>query len=216
MNSESEYKYYTVESYESRAKSSRHGNIHIRPVEEEGFSPEFRVECSKELKNTDKYDVGTRFIIRAKLKDGGTHLYSHHKSPFEVVKPKATTKKRKKVTKNKANSRPDNKIKLSDLHEGSVVQLVLNRYERDASARKICIDHFGIVCLVCGFDFQKTYGKLGKDFIHVHHIIPLAKIGKRYVVDPLADLRPVCPNCHAMLHRRDPPYEIDELRALIT
>ena len=122
----------------------------------------------------------------------------------------------KKVTKNKANSRPDNKIKLSDLHEGSVVQLVLNRYERDASARKICIDHFGIVCLVCGFDFQKTYGKLGKDFIHVHHIIPLAKIGKRYVVDPLADLRPVCPNCHAMLHRRDPPYEIDELRALIT
>jgi hypothetical protein len=44
---------------------------------------------------------------------------------------------------------------------------------------------------------------------------PLAEIGKQYKVDPIADLRPVCPNCHAVLHTRIPAYSIQEVRALI-
>lgn len=34
-------------------------------------------------------------------------------------------------------------------------------------------------------------------------------------IDPISDLRPVCPNCHAMLHKKNPPYTIDELREII-
>ena len=56
---------------------------------------------------------------------------------------------------------------------------------------------------------------LGEGFIHVHHIVPLSGLGKSYVVDPINDLRPVCPNCHAMLHKRVPPYTIDELREIM-
>jgi len=49
------------------------------------------------------------------------------------------------------------------------------------------------------------------------HIGPttLAEIGKAYELDPIEDLRPVCPNCHAMLHRRQPALDIDTLRGII-
>jgi len=61
-------------------------------------------------------------------------------------------------------------------------------------------------------NFAKIYGKLGKGFIHVHHLKPIAtRKGKTYTLDPKKDLIPVCPNCHAMLHRTDPPMGLGEL-----
>jgi 5-methylcytosine-specific restriction protein A len=68
---------------------------------------------------------------------------------------------------------------------------------------------------VCGLDFEERYGKLGKGFIHVHHIVEISKIGKKYKVDPKKDLRPVCPNCHAMLHRNFKVMSIDGLKAIL-
>lgn len=49
------------------------------------------------------------------------------------------------------------------------------------------------------FDF---YGEIGEGFIHVHHLTPIHQIGKEYKVNYKEDLAPVCPNCHAMLHRK--------------
>jgi len=96
--------------------------------------------------------------------------------------------------------------------EGTVRQITSNKYERNPHARKICIEKYGNKCSVCCFDFEKEYGILGKGFIHIHHIIPISDSGRAYRVDPINDLRPVCPNCHSMLHRRNPPLTIDELR----
>ena len=50
-------------------------------------------------------------------------------------------------------------------------------------------------------DFELTYGEYGKGFIHVHHLRPLYMVKKDYIVDYKNDLIPVCPNCHAMIHR---------------
>jgi len=96
--------------------------------------------------------------------------------------------------------------------EGAAFDVVQTRYERDPVARKKCIAHHGHVCAVCKMRFVETYGELGKDFIHVHHLNPLADAGGEHEVDPISDLIPVCPNCHAMLHRRTPPFSIEELR----
>lgn len=60
--------------------------------------------------------------------------------------------------------------------------------------------------------FEDVYGKIGRGYIHVHHLVPPSAIGKRYRLNPKRDLRPVCANCHAMIDRRDPPYTIDELK----
>ncbi|MFC5427492.1 HNH endonuclease [Paraburkholderia denitrificans] len=69
---------------------------------------------------------------------------------------------------------------------------------------------------MCGFDFQKACGDMGRGFIHVHHLTEIASIGAEYDVDPYADLRPVCPNCHAMLHTQRPAIDIDELKTMLT
>lgn len=98
--------------------------------------------------------------------------------------------------------------------EGATRQVFVNVYERNLIARQKCLDYHGYDCSVCGFNFE-IYGDIGKGFIHVHHLTPLAEIGHEYEVDPIKELRPVCPNCHAMLHRRRPAYTIEELRLML-
>lgn len=97
--------------------------------------------------------------------------------------------------------------------EGATRQVLVNRYEREPRARAACIQHWGAVCYVCGFDFQKIYGDMGRGFIHVHHLIDIASVGTEYEVDPHTDLRPVCPNCHAMLHTQRPAMNVDDLKS---
>lgn len=99
--------------------------------------------------------------------------------------------------------------------EGTPSDVNVTRYERNPHARKVCIDHYGLTCVVCGMNFQEVYGEIGKDFIHVHHLRQVATIGKEYKIDPVKDLRPVCPNCHAMIHRRIGPYTIEEIKGKI-
>jgi 5-methylcytosine-specific restriction protein A len=99
--------------------------------------------------------------------------------------------------------------------EGKVRQVLVNTYERNPAARAKCIAHHGATCSVCAFDFGKAYGKIGEGFIHVHHLKELSSIAKEYEVDPIEDLRPVCPNCHAMLHTARPALTIANLRQLL-
>jgi predicted HNH restriction endonuclease len=99
-------------------------------------------------------------------------------------------------------------------YEGAKKAIIVNAYERNYKAREECIKYYGNLCYTCGFDFGKVYGTeyLGK--IHVHHIVPLNEIGEKYKCNPINDLRPVCPNCHLILHTKvNGVYvSIDELR----
>lgn len=99
--------------------------------------------------------------------------------------------------------------------EGALRRIAVNAYERDPRARQACLQHHGSSCSVCGFDFESTYGEIGKGFIHVHHLRQLSEIGEAYEVDPKNDLIPVCPNCHTMLHKQVPAYTTDDLKARI-
>ena len=99
---------------------------------------------------------------------------------------------------------------------GSVCRILVNRYERDPRARQACEEIYGTKCSVCGFDFRAVYGEVMADFIVVHHIRPLSSVEKGYVVDPVRDLRPVCPNCHAVVHhRREATYSLEEVREFL-
>jgi predicted restriction endonuclease len=101
------------------------------------------------------------------------------------------------------------------LTEGKSKTISVNIYERNNQARKECIEHFGMNCQVCGFNFKEKFGEIGKNFIHVHHKIEISTIGKEYSVNPITDLIPVCPNCHSMLHKRKPAFSIDELKEIM-
>lgn len=103
------------------------------------------------------------------------------------------------------------------LYEGIKRQITVNKYERSSIAREKCIEFHGLSCSVCDLIFEQKYGAIGRDFIHVHHLTPISEIGKNYKIDYKQDLIPVCPNCHAMLHRKlnDEYISIDKLRAII-
>jgi len=99
--------------------------------------------------------------------------------------------------------------------EGAKKTVTVNAYERDHTAKPRCIKKWGTVCAVCDFNFGLVYGELGEGFIHVHHLTPIHTIGEAYVLDPEKDLRPVCPNCHAMLHRQKEVMCIEKLKGLL-
>ncbi len=99
--------------------------------------------------------------------------------------------------------------------EGAVKQVLVNRYERDPHARMACIRHHGTKCSVCDTDLNSVYGSVAAGFIHVHHRLQLSEMGSDYAVDPINDLLPVCPNCHGIIHRRSPPYSIDEVKCFV-
>lgn len=109
-------------------------------------------------------------------------------------------------------------INIKEIHEGIGKTITVNKYERSNLARNKCIEYNGCICKVCGMDFYKKYGDIGKGFIHVHHIVPLNTIKDDYVVDYKNDLIPVCPNCHAMLHRKiNGKYlSIEELKKIVS
>jgi 5-methylcytosine-specific restriction protein A len=96
--------------------------------------------------------------------------------------------------------------------EGAIQRVMVNRYERDPRARDACLSHWGYDCAVCGFNFARAYGSIGDEFIYVHHLRELSSLGGDYEINPVEDLRPVCPNCHAMLHRQRPAFSIAQLR----
>lgn len=101
------------------------------------------------------------------------------------------------------------------LVEGASFIVQVSAFERNPVARRKCISQYGTSCTVCGFNFGAAYGSFAEGYAHVHHLKPLASIGEEYVIDPIKDLRPVCANCHAIIHLRQPPYSIEEVKGML-
>lgn len=111
--------------------------------------------------------------------------------------------------------RIDDEIQNERFLEGKISQLFVNRYERNPANRELCLVANGYICKICGFDFEKEYGNIGHKYINVHHIEMISSFGGEHYLDPIKDLIPVCPNCHAMLHRKNPPFMPEELKEII-
>lgn len=101
--------------------------------------------------------------------------------------------------------------------EGKPIKVTLTKYERDPKAREKCLEAHGTACAVCGIDFGKVYGPEFAGKIEVHHKIPISEIGEEYVIDPVNDLVPVCPNCHTALHSKKGGgvYTVEELKKMM-
>jgi len=99
--------------------------------------------------------------------------------------------------------------------EGASKSVTVNQYERSGVARAKCLAHHGYKCAVCSFNFEQMYGEIGKEYIHVHHIVPISEVGKEYELNPVTDLIPICPNCHAMAHKTRPALSIKQLKQVV-
>lgn len=116
-----------------------------------------------------------------------------------------------------ANSNTQNDGSKIEFTEGNIINSHYDRRERDYAARLKCIEYHGCKCGICGFDFAEAYGEVGRNFIEVHHIVPISSTKGEHSIDPIKDLIPVCSNCHSILHRRRPnPYLPDDIKRMIT
>ncbi|SIO09985.1 HNH endonuclease [Vannielia litorea] len=100
--------------------------------------------------------------------------------------------------------------------EGKQVLITVSATERSAKARAECLKLKGYDCSVCEINFGRHFGEIGVGFIHVHHLNQISEKKGEYQIKPLDDLVPVCPNCHAMLHRKTPPYSVEQMKAIIS
>lgn len=184
-----------------RSPGYKQSREHIRLVEEEGYRlMTFPMQCSY----VHKDDHG----------DGREHI--------KHFIPKPTKNKLTKVGRDWYAVDPSTIGPLAEelatpekFVEGARCTVTINAYERNPKARAACIAYHGCKCAACGFDFVSVYGSLGAGFIHVHHVVPIGESGEEYEIDPKKDLRPICPNCHAMIHRTEPPLTVEQLRSCL-
>ena len=109
----------------------------------------------------------------------------------------------------------NNELESYGLIEGKKKVRFSSYYERNPFYRNKAIEIHKLSCFVCGFNFEKSFGELGKGYIHIHHNKPISETGPTRI-NPQTDLAPLCPNCHAMIHRnKNRTLSIEELRAII-
>lgn len=109
------------------------------------------------------------------------------------------------------------------ISEGEKVISERQVYTRSMRLREAAIKYYSrdgmIVCQACKFDFQATYGDLGRGFIEIHHVKPIfmyeSEDMEKRLQDALGNVVPLCSNCHRMVHRRRgrvmPIVELTEL-----
>ena len=98
--------------------------------------------------------------------------------------------------------------------EGAVYSEVVKKYERSRYNRALCLKYYGFMCRGCGDKLAEKYGPMGTDVIHVHHLVPVSEMGGTYQLNPVKDLIPLCPNCHNIVHKKNPQMTILELKEL--
>jgi hypothetical protein len=130
----------------------------------------------------------------------------------EPRKPKSTRKKLAIFDENTVIS------------EGEKIVAEHQIYIRSRRLREAAVEYYSrngkIVCQACTFDFETLYGELGKGFIEIHHAKPIfAYEGddiEKVIYEALANVIPLCSNCHRMVHRRrDHVMPVDELAKII-
>jgi 5-methylcytosine-specific restriction endonuclease McrA len=118
------------------------------------------------------------------------------------------------------SSSPGNSDDPEEAVEGHLRALLVRHRQREqrlrrAKIRAVLRASRRLKCevLVCAFDFEETYGSLGREYAHVHHLRPLAADGQRRTT--LSDMAIVCANCHAMIHRGGACRSLKEVSAIV-
>jgi predicted HNH restriction endonuclease len=105
----------------------------------------------------------------------------------------------------------------NEYFEGERKLRLSSHFERNPKLRIAAIKMHGLICKVCGFDFELVYGEHGSGFIEVHHLKPVSTLSSSTNVSPENDMTVLCSNCHRMIHRnKDRAMTPAELKRLLT
>ena len=212
----------TIEEYLKRQRSHDHstGFVYYTAVFYEDFTDEWRDPGNSISRYPQRVDVEQwRHYVPGGVSVQGLNQVERHKTVNAVfdIDKKFFDRIGKALAGEAIKAAIPEEVDGSETFlEGAVKTITVNAYERNRKARTKCIEHHGWTCGVCECSMADLYGELGEGVIHVHHLRELASLGKEYEVDPVKDLRPVCPNCHAILHTSSPAMTIKQLRKILS
>ena len=177
----------------------------------------YREKLSRELESLYTFtDINEVRGIKKDIVDKPNFVYSRKKAGDDRIKgldnyisflekgtlsPKVETKRRIRRS--------------TEDQEGKHVTKETTVIQRNQSARKKCIEYYGCKCAACRIEMRNIYGEIGENFIEVHHLNPIHLFDDQHVVDYIEDLVPLCPNCHAMIHKLENPSDLETLKELI-
>lgn len=103
--------------------------------------------------------------------------------------------------------------------EGKIVERTHKARERNRQVISLAKEKFKkqngrLFCQVCGFDFEKTYGLIGKDFVEGHHTIAVSDMTPEHRTK-IEDIALLCSNCHRMVHKKRPWLTMKNLDELL-
>lgn len=211
----------TIEEYLKRRRSHDHkaGHVYYTSVLYEDFTDRWRDPDNEVSRYPQRIDIEEwLYQVPEGVSLPGLQEVPRHENVNAVFRIADTyfeeiTAELKRVSSKGAI--PEEIVPSEKYAEGAVKIISVNAYERNRVARSKCVEHHGLVCGVCGLSMADLYGEVGEGVIHVHHLRELASLGKQYFVDPIKDLRPVCPNCHTILHIKSPAMTIRQLRRVL-
>ena len=183
---------------------------HIRPdfvcIYNDIYSIEEMLMMSAKIKSDEDILAGPFGYISSKALEAYIRFYANkHDIDLEAIS----------IHKVSPTQQPDEEEEEKKRIEGRLTEAKVLRRQRNRQARQQCLEASGYKCYICGFDFEKTYGEIGKGFLEVHHTKPLAAYDDEHAV-PQSELCALCSNCHSMVHRKKEVLDVEELKRIIT
>lgn len=174
-------------------------------IYDDKYSIEELLSFSAKLKSDDEILAGDSGYISSKAIDAYIRFYAN-KLGVDLSSIQTPD--------NNPDDNPGTDDEERQMVEGRLTEAKILRRQRNRSARLKCLEDSGYTCYVCGFNFEKTYGNIGKNFLEVHHKKPLATYDDEHPI-PQSELVALCSNCHSMVHRKREVMDVDELKSIV-
>ena len=162
-------------------------------------------------------DISNLEKILAKMSSAQKYVYARPKQTFYeegMQRYVAFLKHRQPANHNSISHVVMSVDKILEATEGMMKEVVFFRRQRNRAIRNQCAARDNYTCRVCGFNFEKSYGEWGKEFVEVHHLKPLSSYDDEHDIE-LDDLISLCSNCHSMIHLGEELKTPDDLKRIM-
>lgn len=176
----------------------------------------------EEVKNTSLLDSSLDSFIDSLIGDDFYIPKVKKMEKVESVKnPAQVSMEQETISEEKTTLQKESTIKTSEpVKKQEQIEEFLEKDKDEANdslekLKKECLEYYGAICEICGFDYGYTYGEAFESKIDIHHVQGGREEELSPNTDPVQDLIPICHNCHLIIHSKTPSYTVDEMRVML-
>lgn len=193
----------------------------IKELIQEGVVKEVTVNHKKQLKTITEATIEEATTTKEEDKSTAfDKLFEAIMTPTKEVEKESIEETTKEsvpiIEKEPIKEEIEMSIKPINEQHDSIASIdeTISKMDYKERIKKECIEYYGAICDLCGFDFGYTYGEQYENYIEVYNIHGVeGEIIE--TTDPKEDLIPVCCNCYRVIHSQKPPISVEQMRKMI-